>query len=139
MIAEFAQDLIDKIKTVDALGDRVGLAAGGGATDPSMSSVPMPAAWLVYDGDSVTADTFQSPVEDLEFRFVLQLMVSYKDQLDLINTQLPTIEAIARSVSGQESINSGSRWRYLGAQLVATSDDRLIYELSFMVAASYTN
>jgi hypothetical protein len=138
MIAELAQNLIDKIKTVTALGNRVGLAAAGGATDPSMASVPLPAAWLLFEGDSVD-ETFQSPVQDITYKFNLALMVSYKDQLDLINNQLPTIEAIARCVSGKDSTSSASRWQYQGAQLVDVFNDRLVYELSFMVQASYTN
>jgi len=139
MIAEFAQNLIDKIKTVPALGNRVGLAAAGGPTDPSMASVPLPAAWLMFEGDNVDGERFNGPVQDISYRFTLALMVSYKDQPDLINTQLPTIEAVARSVSGKESTNFGTRWSYQGAQLVDVFDDRLVYELSFLVSASYTN
>ena len=139
MISEFAQNLIDKIKTVPALENRVGLASAGGATDPSMASVPLPAAWLMFEGNSVTADVYQAPVEDMEFRFTLAVMVSYVDQPDLINTQYPTLDAIARSVSGKDSTSFGTRWRYLGAQLVDVFNDRLVYELSFMVAASFTN
>jgi hypothetical protein len=138
MIAELAQDLIDKIKAVPALGNRVGMAAAGGATDPSMASVPLPAAWLLYEGDSSEADYF-SPVQDMTYNFSLALMVSYTDQTSLINNELPTIEAVARSVSGKDSISSASKYVYQGATLVDVFNDRLVYSLSFMVRASYTN
>lgn len=139
MISEFAQNLIDKIKTVPALENRVGLASAGGATDPSMASVPLPAAWLMFEGNTATSDIYQAPVEDIEYRFTMAVMLSYADQLDLINTQYPTLDAIARSVAGKDSTNFGTKWRYLGAQLVDVFNDRLVYELSFMVAASIIN
>lgn len=138
MIAELAQDLITKIKSVPALGDRVGMAAAGGATDPSMASVPLPAAWLLFEGDSNEVE-YSGPVQDMTYNFSLALMVSYKDQTSLINTELPVIEAVARSVSGKDSISSASRYVYQGATLVDVFNDRLVYQLSFMVKASYTN
>jgi hypothetical protein len=138
MIAELAQDLINKIKTVTVLGDRIGMAAAGGATDPSMASVPLPAAWLLFESDSIEV-TYQGPVQDITYNFSLALHVSYSSQSDLINNQLPTIETIARSVSGKDSTSSASKWHYQGAQLVDVYNDRLVYELSFMVQASYTN
>jgi hypothetical protein len=137
MIAEFAQDLIDKIKTVPALGNRIGLAAAGGATDPSMSSVPLPAGWILFEGENLELPSNNSTPQDMIYNFSLALMLSYSSQLDLINTQIPTIEAIARSVSGKESTSQGSRWFYNGAQLVDVFNDRLVYELSFMVKATY--
>ena len=138
MIAELAQDLITKIRTVPALGNRVGLAAAGGPTDPSMKTVPMPAVWVMYEGESpVSQEIRGSHAEDVEVRFTAAVMISYVDQPDLLNNQLPTLEAIARSVSGKESTQFALRWKYQGAQLVEIFDDRLVYELSFMVSASY--
>ena len=137
MIAEFAQDLINKIKTVPALGNRVGFAAAGGATDPSMSSVPLPAGWILFEGESLELPSNNSTPQDMIYNFSLALLLSYTDQQDVINNQLATIEAIARSVSGRESTNQGSRWFYNGAQLVDVFNDRLVYELSFMVKATY--
>ena len=138
MIAELAQNLIDKVKTVASLGNRVGMAAAGGITDPSMKSVPLPAAWLLFEGDAVDGGGNNGHrSEDINFRFTLAVMVSYRDQTDLINTPLPTLEAIARSVSGKDSTDFALRWSYQGAQLVDVFDDRLVYELSFMVSASY--
>lgn len=137
MIAEFAQDLITKIKSVTQLGNRVGLAAAGGATDPSMSSVPLPAGWILFEGEGLELASNNSQPQDMIYNFSLALLLSYSSQDDLINNQLPTIEAIARSVSGQASTNQGSRWVYNGATLVDVFNDRLVYELSFMVKATY--
>lgn len=138
MIAELAQDLIDKIKTVSALDNRVGMAAAGGATDPTMKTVPLPAVWLMYEGEGpVSQDLRGSLAEDVEVRFTAAVMISYKSQSDLLNNQLPVLEAIARSVSGKDSTQFALRWKYQGAQLVDIFDDRLVYELSFMVSTSY--
>lgn len=138
MIAELAQDLINKILTVPSLENRVGLASAGGPTDPSMATVPLPSAWLMYEGDSVISSSVRGNIpEDINYSFSLSVMVSYKDQADLINIQLPTIEAIARSVSGRDSTNSALRWKYQGAQLVDVFTDRLVYELKFMVSGTY--
>lgn len=139
MIAELATDLITKIKTVSALQDRVGMASAGGPADPAMKTVPLPAAWLLFAGDQPrSGDPRGSRSEDIDFSFSLSVMVSYKDQSDLINTQLPTLEAIAKSVSGRDSTNSALRWKYQGAQLVEVFTDRLVYELSFSASGSYT-
>jgi hypothetical protein len=135
-IAELATNLMDKLKSVAAMGNRVGLAAAGGITDPSMASVPLPAAWIMYEGDGIQ---YRSPQQgDIDYIFTVALMVSYVDQQDLLNIQLPTLEALARSVSGQESTDFAMRWQYQGAQLVDVFTDRLVYELKFMASASYS-
>ena len=139
MIKELAEDLIAKIKTVSALQNRVGMAAAGGPSDPAMKTAPMPSAWLLYAGDRpLSGDSRGSMAEDLDFNFTLAVMISYKDQTDIINNQLPTLEAIAKSVSGRTGTNSSLRWKYLGAQLVDVFNDRLVYELSFSASATYT-
>lgn len=138
MISELAQDLLSKISTVGALGNRVGMAAAGGATDPSMKTVPLPAAWLLYNGDvNTTGDPLGRTASDIEHRFSLSVMISYVDQTDILNNQLPLLEAVARSVSGKNSTNQSMRWRYQGAQLVDIYTDRLVYELNFTVSTTY--
>ncbi len=133
-IAELATDLLNKLKSVPAMGNRVGLAAAGGITDPNMSSVPLPAAWVMFETDS---PTYRSPsFADNDYTFTAAVMISYVNQNDLINIQLPTLEALARSVSGQESTDFAMRWQYQGAQLVDVFTDRLVYELRFMASAS---
>lgn len=140
MIAELALDLMSKIKTVTSLGNRVGMAAAGGATDPSMKSVPLPAAWVAYASDTPIRNTGRGNLaEDTETRFTVAVLVSYTDQSDLINTQLPTLESIVRSVSGKDSTNFALRWKYQGTQLVDVSSDRLVYEMSFTASSSYLN
>jgi hypothetical protein len=134
-IAELASNLIDKLKTVPAMGNRIGLAAAGGMTDPSMKTVPLPAAWVLFESDSVTYES--SRTGDVDYVFSVAVMVNYESQADLINTQLPTLEALARSVSGRESTDFAMNWQYQGAQLVDAFTDRLVYELKFMVSASY--
>jgi hypothetical protein len=138
-IAELSLDLIDKIKTIPALGNRVGMAAAGGPSDPAMQNVPLPAAWLMYAGDSIIGGGDRgSQSEDIAHQFTLVVMLSYTNQTDIINNQLPTLEAIARSVSGKDSTGFALRWKYQGAQLVDIYTDRLVYELRFMVSSSYT-
>ena len=138
MISELALDLYEKLKSVPALENRIGLNPAGGASDPSMSSVPMPAAWLIYDGDGIFGEEMRTAyIQDYVYNFSVELMVSKKDQADLINTQLPTIEAIARSVVGQESTDDALRWTYQGAQLVDVFDDRFIYLLRFSTIGAY--
>lgn len=137
-IKELAEDLIAKLKTVTALGNRIGMASAGLASDPTMKTVPLPAVWLMYQGDTPTSGEYGF-VEDIEYTFTAAVMVSYKDQADVLNTQLPFIENLAKSVSGKESTNFALRWKYQGAQLVDVFDDRQVYELRFAVSSSYQN
>ena len=137
-IAELATDLVTKLKTVPAMQNRVGLATAGRATDPSMKGVPMPAAWVLYTGDNNTNPESKGFLQnDIDMTFSAFLMLSYTSELDLINTELPTLEALARSASGADSTTFGMRWKYLGSQLLSTFSDRLVYELKFMVSTSY--
>ena len=74
IIGDLAEDLIEKIKTVPQLENRIGMATAGGASDPAMKTVPMPAAWLVYDGDSVFGEQARTPqIQDYLFNFSIEL------------------------------------------------------------------
>jgi hypothetical protein len=68
--------------------------------------------------------------------FTVALVVSYESQEDLLNIQLPLLEAVRSSVSGRDSTSSGLKWKYIGQNLVEVSNDRLVYEQKFMVSGS---
>jgi hypothetical protein len=137
-IAELAQDLIAKLKSVPAMGNRVGLATAGRATDPSMKRVPMPAAWVLFDSDTNTNPDDRGFLQtDIDMTFSVFVMLSYTSEADLINMQLVTLEDLARAASGKDSTNFGMRWKYLGCQLLSTFSDRLVYELKYLVSTSY--
>lgn len=138
-IKELAEDLMLKLKSVPALNNNVGMASAGRALDPTMKNAPLPSAWLLFEGDSPQGGDFQLvSADDIIYNFTAAVMVSYKDQADVLNNQLPFLEELARSVSGRDSLAYASRWKYQGAQLVDIFDDRLVYELSFSVSAAYT-
>jgi hypothetical protein len=140
-ITELSNDLIEKLKTVPALQNRVGMATAGGPNDPSMQNVPMPAAWVLFEGFDVgNPDPYAGRgAEDVNYRFSAIIMVSYTNQSETINTALPTILACAQAVSGKESTNFALKWKSEGAQIIDVQPDRLVYELRFMVSASFLN
>ena len=138
MIAEFTQNLVDKLKAVPALSGRVGLALAGGPNDTAMQNAPLPAAWVRFDGAyPMDTDINGNLCEDIVFEFTALLMISYKTDGELINTSLPVLDACAQAVSGHDSTDFGLRWKYQGAQLVDIFSDRLVYEVRFAVSSSY--
>lgn len=144
-ISAASSDLISKLSTVSALQGRVSLASAGGPIDPGMQSVPMPASWVLFEGEDVVSNAIPMSTnrgyqqEDVLLKFSVWTMISYASQADLINNQWPTLEAIADSVSGRQAGSSATgllRWKYVRNYLAHVSNDRLIYVQEFLISGT---
>lgn len=133
MISELTQDLINKIKTVAALQNRVGAAVGGTEADPTMANAPTPFVWVIYGGDVPAGEVGKSHRE-VSYQFRAMLTVQYGlGEADLLDVQLKTLEAIPEAVSGKDSIQYAGKWEYEGSELTTILADRLVYLLTFSV------
>lgn len=133
MISELTLDLINKIKQVSALQNRVGAAVGGTAADPTMANAPMPFAWVVFGGD-VPAGEISRKHRECSYRFDVVVTVQYgQGEADLLNVQYPTLEAIPLAVRGVAMNQGAGEWAYEGSQLLNVLPDRLVYQLTFSV------
>jgi hypothetical protein len=141
MIAELATDLLTKLNTVSSLQGRIGMTFLGGPIDPSGQNVPLPAAWVVFQDETTKrSGEVGFRQEDLTLTFSVLVSVSYTSQSDLLNSQLPTLEAIRSAISGQEvngaNTVGGNRWKYQSTALYEVSNDRLIYEQRYAISGS---
>lgn len=129
MFAEAAQDLLTQVQTVAALAEATGMAVGGRDIDPSMSKLPLPAAWVVLTQDR--SNDPMTPVnmggQTLLVTYSVLVYVPYTSQSDLITNQLPLLESVIKAVHGHLT-PTGHKWRYEGQRLVLVNPDRLGYE-----------
>lgn len=128
----FASDLMTKLGAVTGLS--IGMALGGRDPDPSMTKIPLPAAWVLLaedkpnDPETALVPTSQMLLVD----YVVMAYVPYISQSDLINTEFPLLRAIRTAIHSTNSPN-GNRWKYLGQRLVLANTDRLGYEQRYRV------
>lgn len=133
MIGELAQDLINKISTVSALGGRVGAVVGGTDTDPTMSEAPVPFAWVVFGGDQPVNDIENGKrYQQIKYSFNVVCAISYGQlEADLINNQLAVLEAIQMAVRGTQGHKYSDLWEYEGQELQTVYPSRLVYSMNF--------
>jgi len=143
MISEIAGHLVQRISTVSALAGSTGTTIGGTEADPTMTTIPVPAAWVVFegaqdasqnDGKSGADSRYQRLV--LTFRTVLVLQYGQGETALLL--QLKMIEDVAAAVRGSTPLDFGaSPWAYQGCSLMSIETDRIVYSLSFQTSAHY--
>lgn len=134
MIGELAQDLINKISTVAALGGRVGAAVGGTETDPTMSEAPVPFAWVIFGGDNPQAPENGQKYQQVQYNFSVVVAIDYGvSEADLINNQFAVLEAIQMAVRGTQGHNYSDLWNYEGQELQTVFPNRLVYNLAFSI------
>lgn len=143
MITELTQHLCTQIETVSALAGKTGTTLAGTEADPTMTSIPCPAAWVVFesaqdtsqgDGKTGTDSRYQKLV--LSYRVVLVLQYGAGED-DLMN-QLKMIEDVAAAVRGKQALDFGADpWSYSGCSLLSVETDRIAYALSFSTMAYY--
>lgn len=137
MIAEAAQDLITKLKTITSFGTtvkRVGLAAGAKGMDPMMEKADRPAAWVIFVGDSNPAgDRNPSCVTSIVLKFVVKVIVDYNTESDLLNIQYPLLEEIIQTVAGKEAGDLSVKWKYDGQALDELTGDRMVFDQRYSI------
>ncbi len=143
MIVENLQDLVSKVRSVEALSSSSGLALGGKGTDPGLVKIPLPAAWIMYAKDDVDEEPFGHSshppgmvpsFETLLITCSILIYVPYISEEDLLTTQFPLLESVPLAIRGTEA-PSGHRWRYLGQKLALVYPDRLAYEQHYTLTA----
>jgi len=139
MIAECAKDLYDKVQAISALAASAGLAVGGKEGDPGMTKIPLPAAWILAHNGVTTLPPTDGQVKQkttAQLVYVVMLHVAYISQSDLINNQLPLLQAIINKVHGTDS-PTGERWAFKDYLLTLVNTDRLGYRIQFMTNSGY--
>lgn len=137
MIAECAQDLLNRLEAIPALATKVGFALAGSLPDPGAVQVTPPAAWLLFAGfqntrDPAAREYLPAPQLMATLHFVAVLYVPVAAQ---IGTQLPLLQTVLKAVQGQTS-PTGQRWYADSGKLLSFNADRITYELNFAVNAS---
>lgn len=140
MIGELAADLVTKIKTVASFGtapnQRVGLTVGGTQSDPLLSSVQMPAAWVIFVGDQVQELNDQGECGPyVRFNFAVKVLVDNTSETSLTSINMPLLEEIISVVNAQTSIVGAKKWRYEGQSINEISGQRLVFEQRYSVTA----
>lgn len=143
MISEITSHLVQRIETVPALAGSTGTTLGGTEADPTMTSIPVPAAWVVFesaqdqsqsDGKSGSDSRYQRLL--LSYRVVLVLQYGAGEAA--MKLQLKMIEDVASAVRGSVALDYGNTpWAYQGCSLLSVETDRIAYSLSFQTSAHY--
>lgn len=131
MLGELAADLVNKLKTVTELESRVGLAVGGRQGDPLMTSVALPAVWVVFRGDEAIDDTTRGRcVATVRTTFIVKVLVEYKSGLDLTSVQFPFVESIIKKINGTTptGLLTTTGWKYEGQTIDEIGSNRLVYD-----------
>jgi hypothetical protein len=132
----FATDIYTKLATVPALATAVGFAIGGRTSDPALTKIPLPAAWVLLMSDRATdPDTgtvMQTQV--LLVEYAVLLYVPYNSQADLIATQFPLLRAARTAIHATTAPNK-YRWKYIGQKLTVVNPDRMCYEQRYAISA----
>jgi hypothetical protein len=143
MIAELTQHLCTQIETVSALAGSTGTTLGGTEADPTMTSIPMPAAWVIFESAQDTSQTDGKTGHDSRYQ---KLLLSYRVVLVLrygegetdLKAQLKMIEDVAAAVRGKQALDFGADpWSYDGCSLLTVETNRIAYALSFQTMAYY--
>lgn len=139
IISTITQDLLNKLKSVPTLGDRVGCTLGGTEADPTLANMPAPFAWVIVQS-SQNVDTDRPKYQRITVNYVVFLGLDYgKGESDFVDTQLTLIEDIARAVGGTEvSVPGPGRWSYEGCNWIHGDPTRAMYALNFSAVAHYS-
>lgn len=132
----FGQDLYTKLATVSALANSAGFAVGGKQSDPALTKIPLPAAWVLLGNDKPMDDEtgLVPATQVLLVEYLVLVYVPYTSQSDLIGTQFPLLRSARTSIHATTAPN-GYRWKYMGQKLVLVNPDRLCFEQRYAIRA----
>jgi hypothetical protein len=140
MIAELARDLLARVRSVPSLEESTSLTLGGKKEDPALLKCPVPAAWVKFASDASDEQSYEhgpasgfiSEAQLMMAGFLVTVLVPYRTDDDLLDTQYPLLDAVSAAVHAQDG-PSGFRWRYAGQRIALVYTDRLAYEQRYMV------
>jgi hypothetical protein len=140
MLAELAADLLEKVRSVEALTDSTALTIGGKAKDPDLTKIPLPAAWVVLrkEGKDVSpydhTDTSGVVIDEtIVGVWTVTVMVPYLSDEDLLTTQYPLLEAVRKAIHAQEGPTGSMNWAYMNQRIALVYTDRLAYEQTYHI------
>lgn len=138
MIGDILEDLVNKVKTVSALGGRVAATLGGTEGDPTLVHIETPAAWAIFQG-SLNSDKPAQKWQVMRHNFNVLVFLPYgQGEANFIDTQLKLVEDVAQAVRGTLPLDQGSTlWEFTGVNLIDIEPTRITYQLSFSVEAAY--
>jgi len=146
MLNDIAQHLVNQIKTVSALAESTGLEIGGTESDPTMTSIPAPAAWVVFESaqDASTADGkagADSQFQRLLLSYRVVLVLPYGDGETALKEQMKLISDVATAVRGtspNDILGYGADpWAFQGTSLLSIETDKIAYSLIFTTRAYF--
>ena len=133
MYKELTEDLISKLKTVPGFNGRVAVVPAA-----APKSMPKPAAFVIYEGDSIVdTDVSGQGFQENVMRWSVAIIIDFKNQNDIMDVQLPFLEACVMAVSGKESLSFSLPWKYEGKEFLGAENEMAIYQLNFSCSSAY--
>lgn len=140
-VADNLKTLVTLIAGVSELATSTGTSVGGQLPDPTVSSTPLPSAWVVYAGRAPTSTPKNGVVPKGTPAKNLFVVMVYLDnssgQDNLIVHQIPILEKVVHAVTGQDSSQSPGAFRFSfeGERLASVNPKRLTYEMRFSIGS----
>lgn len=134
-IAALMADAIAKIKTVTALGGKVGAAAGAKAQDPTMRNAKNPCAWVIYAGDNSRSTQNSTQSTPVVHEIQVKVIQDYKTEKEMLEVTFPTLQSVIQAMTGSTIASMPGqclRWSYMGQSLEEV-DERLVYVQRYSV------
>lgn len=131
----FATDLYTKLAAIPALANSVGFAVGGKQSDPAMTKVPLPAAWLLLGRCTPIEKSkgMVARIQSCNCEYWVRVYIPYISQSDLINIENPLLELIRTTIHATNAPND-NRWEFIDrSPPLLINPDRIGYLFVFSV------
>lgn len=136
-IAITSRDILDRIKAIPELENRVGFTVGGQDMDPMNDKLKTPFVWIVFVTDDVT---LQNPVrpscgDTLKLNYMVKVALDYgRDENKLIDTDLPILHLITSAIHGETPPGLPvSFWQYHNQTLESLDSDRMVWVQNYSI------
>lgn len=138
-IGLYLEDIIERIKSVTDLNDKVGNVVGLTDIDAMNRHEQPPFVWVWYIGDDPDQQTGYANrcVTKVTSRFIVQVVIDRGNEQEQINTHLPLLHEIVAAVAGGEP-QKGVYWLYGGQNLVSI-DHRCVWQQQYSVETTIQN
>lgn len=142
MISLLATDLLTAAKSISSnkfgtTVKRVGLAAGAKGTDPTMSKVTTPAAWIVFIGDQNLSSQLEGECPTFaKLEFIIKVFMDYKSEADMIANQYPLLTELITTLNGRQGPLGSRKWKYEGQTLDELTGNRIVFDQRYSITAA---
>lgn len=140
VISIVAEDLVNKISAIADLGEKVAMTLGGTESDPALTQVPPPYAWIMLTG-STTDSQDRERWTRLRHNFTVALALPYGDgEEDFTYRQLSLIEEIGKAVTGTsvDALDQEELWSFDGMTLTGFEPKKAFFSMNFSITTFYT-